>query len=151
MFSQVGHWLYWFWSFLKDSGGGQCQTLPVNGPGKPVWSYKWSTVCAASAEPGYMREGQSSIPWPTFTSTGPRGRSTKIPRHPNIHLHLPGGCLLGSVTERAFGRIQVIWGKFPVSQSPGRSEGVHKADTGSNLGPVLGLRPLSKCPKINQV
>ena len=59
---------------------------------------------AASAGPECVQEGLSCVPSLTISSTGPRGNSSKFPKHPEIHLCLLlVSCLLGSVSKRATG------------------------------------------------
>ena len=47
---------------------------------------------AASAGPGCMGEGPSCAPRPAFSSTETGGTSAKIPRYPEICLHLMACC-----------------------------------------------------------
>ena len=93
-------------SFGRDSYTGQCKTLPMISPQQPVWSYKLSTVC------GYLSRARMCVGRnklctnASFTSSGPRDRAAKVPRHSDeilLYLPLPTGCLLGSLTERASG------------------------------------------------
>ena len=93
---------------------------------------------AASAGPGCTQERSSCTPMLVTTSTDPVGRSAKGPRQLEIHLHLPvpADFLLSSVTESASGSIQVAYCRFSVQV------GASGIDTGSNLVPELGLRPL---------
>lgn len=46
----------------------------------------------------------------SFYQHWPMDRSAKVPRHPDIHfcLHLPMGCLFGSVTERTSGGVKRV-------------------------------------------
>lgn len=80
------------------------------------------------------------------------GRLAIGPRHHDIHLYLspPACCLLVSVTEGASGSTRVAWYKFPWTHQVGMSC-VYQTDTGSNLVTVLGLKPLSKWPRVYQV
>ena len=73
--------------------------FPVTCPGQHVLHYRQSTVCGCLH---WAWEEPNWAPRPTNTSTGPRVRSTKVPRHPEIHPNLcPSvGCLFGPVTER---------------------------------------------------
>lgn len=40
MLSEAGRWVCSFGGFLRMTGAGQCQMLPVTGPWQPVQSYK---------------------------------------------------------------------------------------------------------------
>ena len=54
---------------------------------------------------------------------------------------------VGSVTERAPGNTQAVWDRFSGSHQV-EEGGIRQSDTGSNLVPVPGLRPLSQWPRV---
>ena len=107
---------------------------------------------APSSESGCTWERSSCAPRLAFTSPGTGGRSAKVLRIPMIRLSLapPSSCILGSTTERASGGTLIACNGFSVSYQVGEI-GVYQIYTGSNLVPVLCLRPLSKYSRVYQV
>lgn len=100
---------------------------------------------ASSAEPGCTLEASSL----TSQLTWPVDVSAEVPSNLKTHLHLPlpAGHLLSSITERASGGTPVARDMFSVSHKVGASD-LHQTDTGSHSGPVLSLWPLSKSPRV---
>ena len=69
----------------RESGAGQCQTLPVTGYGRPVWSYKvihslWLPLLGL----GVHEKDQVNSTRPDSTATESGDRSAKGPRHAEI-------------------------------------------------------------------
>ena len=56
---------------LRDSGAGSSQTLPVTGPGQPMWSVSNPPCTAPRGGPGFVQKGPGCSPRPAFASTGP--------------------------------------------------------------------------------
>lgn len=70
LFPEAGHWMYWFWAFLWGLCAGQCQTLFVIDPEKPVWSYQLSSTCGFFCCVWRLQKGPSCTPWFAFISPG---------------------------------------------------------------------------------
>ena len=150
---EAGHWVHWFWGLL-----GEILVLANViyylwlGSGESVWSYKAIHSCGCLCWP-CMRAGKSKQSTEAdICQHCAWSRSANVPRQPEIclHLPLPSGCLLGSVTERASGGMWVVLGTFSEIHQVGVSN-VHQNDTNSNLLSVLCLRPLSKYPRVCQL
>lgn len=87
LWSYLDHTLMWS-KFLVVLGlgvlGKVYQSIPVIGPGKPVWSYKMIMQFV----PKCIRKGPSQAPKPVSLSPKSSGRSVKIPKLSKVYLHL---------------------------------------------------------------
>lgn len=119
-------------SLRRDYGSGQCQMLPAYG--KPIWSYKgiqsmWLSlqvlgVCGKNKDAHQCCLQLAPNPDHVY-------KSPKLSRD-RLHLPLPAGCLLGSVTERTSWGIGVVWERCSVNHQVGESD-IHQTDTHSDL------------------
>ena len=133
-----------------------CQTLPVNGPGKSLATYKaihslWLSLLGL----GVCGKDQAVHKGQTLPAPGPgtgQENSQGTQRFASACLYVPpsAGCLLGSVTETVFGSTWVAWGRFSVTHQT-EVNGVHQIGIGADLVLVLCLRLLSKCSKVYEV
>ena len=83
----------------RYSGANQSLTLPVSGPGQPLWCYKvihsfWLPLLGLSVHRKNQAVHQSQL----LPALG-QGQVSKSPKE-HQDLLLPSSCLLGSVTER---------------------------------------------------
>lgn len=109
-----------------------------NSPGLRVWSYQAiHSLCLPLLNLDEHGRGQA-----VYQDQLPLALSWRLGQQ-SLKAPPTTGCLLGSVTRRASGSIQVVWHRFSMSPSV-RASVVHQIDTDSNLLTMMGLRPLRK-------
>lgn len=107
--AEVGIWVHLFLGLLEGTGAGQCQKLPVTGPGQPVWNYKvsyslWLPLLNIGMSGKNKAAHQGWLPLAPSPGAGQqKGQSPEF----CLCLPPPSGCLLGIVTERASGTVGV--------------------------------------------
>ena len=73
---------------LQDSGACLSQTLPVTGPGQPVWTYQQSTACDTLYLAWVCKKESGCVPRLDFTLARPRGGSAEASECLVIHFSL---------------------------------------------------------------
>ena len=152
MLPEACHWVCWFWEPLGGTPGQinvrYCLWLVLD---NLFGATKWSTVCGCLCW-AWVCVGMAKLHTKAgFHQHWTQKQVSKRPNAPWDHLclFLPDSCILGSGTERASDGTWVAWSRFLVIHQVWVS-GIPQIDTDSNLVAVLGLRQVSKSPRIHQ-